>query len=60
MPWRGGFTRLADSSRVTLKRTQDGQETVLRVNARAMTNSASTQRLIIQDEDIITVPETLF
>jgi polysaccharide export outer membrane protein len=56
----GGFTRLADPSHVLLKRTEEGRETVQDVNAKAMANSASTQRLELQDEDTITVTESMF
>jgi polysaccharide export outer membrane protein len=56
----GGFTRMANASRVLLKRSENGRETVLTVDARAMEKSAGTQRLLIQNEDTITVPETLF
>ncbi len=56
----GGFTRLANASHVLLKRTENGRETVQTVDARAMQKSAGTQRLLIQNEDTITVPETLF
>jgi polysaccharide export outer membrane protein len=56
----GGFTRLANPSHVLLKRTQDGKETVEALNAKAMANSPKTQRLEIQNEDTITVPESLF
>jgi polysaccharide export outer membrane protein len=56
----GGFTRLANPSAVILKRSQDGRETVMKVDARAMENSSGTQRLLIANEDTITVPESMF
>jgi polysaccharide export outer membrane protein len=56
----GGFTRLANPTHVLLKRSENGRETVLVVNARAMSSSAGTERLRIQNEDTITVPESMF
>jgi polysaccharide export outer membrane protein len=56
----GGFTRLANPSHVLLKRSENGRETVVVVNARAMANSTGTRRLRIENEDTITVPESMF
>jgi polysaccharide export outer membrane protein len=56
----GGFTRLANPSHVLLKRSENGHETVTTVNAKAMEKSAGTQRLLIENEDTITVPESMF
>jgi polysaccharide export outer membrane protein len=56
----GGFTRLANPAKVLLKRSANGRETVLTLNAKAMANSTGTQRLRIQNEDTITVPESMF
>lgn len=56
----GGFTRIANSSRVYLKRIDGGHEVVLELNARAMAKSAGTQRMEIQNQDTITVSEIIF
>jgi polysaccharide export outer membrane protein len=56
----GGFTRIANPSRVLLKRSANGRETVLSVDAKAMENSPNTQRLELQDQDTITVTESMF
>jgi polysaccharide export outer membrane protein len=56
----GGFTRLADPAKVLLKRSDNGHETVMELNAKAMEKSTATQRLLIQNEDTITVPESMF
>jgi polysaccharide export outer membrane protein len=56
----GGFTRLANPAHVLLKRSENGHETVMIVNAKAMANSTDTQRLRIENEDTITVPESMF
>ena len=56
----GGFTRIANPAHVFLKRTQGGREFVEAYNAKAMQNSPKTQRLQLENEDTITVPESLF
>jgi protein involved in polysaccharide export with SLBB domain len=56
----GGFTRLANPSRVLLKRIENGKEIVLDLNAKAMGNSSETQRVEIENEDTITVNESMF
>ena len=56
----GGFTRIANTSHVLLKRTEDGRETVQELNAKAMANSPDTERLQLRNEDTITVPENMF
>jgi polysaccharide export outer membrane protein len=56
----GGFTRIADSSHVLLKREEEGRETVRELNAKAMANSPDTERVELSDGDTITVPENLF
>jgi polysaccharide export outer membrane protein len=56
----GGFTRIADPYHVLLKRTENGRETVRRINAKAMANSPDTQRLQLENEDTITVGESMF
>ena len=56
----GGFTRMANPAKVLLKRSENGQEQVIEVNAKAMAKSVGTQRLLIENEDTITVPESMF
>jgi polysaccharide export outer membrane protein len=56
----GGFTRIANPSRVLLKRSAHGHETVLALDAKAMANSPDTQRVEIENEDTITVTESMF
>jgi polysaccharide export outer membrane protein len=56
----GGFTRIADSSHVLLKRAEDGKESVRELNAKAMANSPGTERVELRNEDTITVPENMF
>ncbi len=56
----GGYTRIADSTRVTLKRRVAGKETVLTLDARKMARKASSEPVALQSGDIITVAERLF
>jgi len=56
----GGYTRIADSGRITLKRIIDGKESVVHLNAKKMANSASAASFDIMPGDIITVGESVF
>ena len=55
----GGFTRMADTARVTLKRVENGREVVRSLDARKMSRDGSTP-FKIQPGDMISVPERLF
>ena len=56
----GGYTRIADSGKVTLKRNVGGKDTVLRLNAKVMARDSKTTAFEIQPGDVITVSESLF
>ena len=56
----GGYTRIADPSKVTLRRKTEGRETVLRLNAKAMARDGNVAPVEIQPGDIITIGESLF
>ena len=56
----GGYTRIADPGKVTVKRRVNGQETVIRVDARKMAKSDSQSNFRIQPGDVITVGESIF
>jgi polysaccharide export outer membrane protein len=56
----GGYTRIADPSRITLKRTMDGKETLLHLNARKMAGGDTESEFTIDSGDIITVGESVF
>ncbi len=56
----GGYTRLADPSRVTLKRIVNRRETVFRFDAKKMARDESSKAVEIQPGDIIVVGERLF
>ena len=56
----GGYTRIADPSKITLKRTVNGKESVLRLNARKMAGGDAESSFDVRAGDIITVGESVF
>jgi protein involved in polysaccharide export with SLBB domain len=56
----GGYTRIANPGKVTVKRREGGQETVIRIDARKMARSSSESSFRIQPGDVITVGESIF
>ena len=56
----GGYSRLADPSRVTVKRRTDGKESVFRIDAKRMARDETTKAFEMAPGDIITVGERLF
>ena len=55
----GGYTAIADPTRITLKRLVNGRQTVLKLDAKRMAKDGSAP-VEIQSGDIITVGERLF
>jgi len=56
----GGYTRIADPSKVTLKRKENGKVTIVRLNARKMAKDDQMASFEIQPGDVITIGESLF
>ncbi len=56
----GGFTRLANSSRVTVKRAVEGYEVVRVLDAKRMAAESGTEHFIVLPGDTITVAERIF
>jgi polysaccharide export outer membrane protein len=56
----GGYTRIADPSKIALKRTVGGKETVMKFNAKEMAKNVRTATFEVLPNDIITVGESLF
>ncbi len=56
----GGYTRIADSAKIMLKRKVAGKESVMRLNAKVMARDAATAAFEIQPGDVITVGESIF
>ena len=55
----GGYTAIADPTRITLKRQANGRQAVLKLNGKKMAGDASAP-VEIQAGDIITIGERLF
>ena len=55
----GGYTRIADPAKITLKRIVDGQESVIKLNAKRMANE-NVSTFEVLSGDVITVGESVF
>lgn len=56
----GGYTRLANPSKVTLMRRTEGRENVFSFNARKMAAGTAESKFLVQPGDVITVAESRF
>lgn len=56
----GGYTRIADPGKITLKRTKNGRETVIKLNAKRMASGDANSEFEVLAGDVITVGESLF
>lgn len=56
----GGFTRLANTARVVVKRKIGGEEKVIKVNATKLAYQKTAKGFLLQSGDTISVPESLF
>ena len=56
----GGYTRIANPAKITLKRTVNGRDVVLKLNAKAMAVDGKFSRFEILPGDTISVPESIF
>jgi polysaccharide export outer membrane protein len=56
----GGFTRLANSADIIVKRNVDGEEKILRLNGKTMASDDRSQPFVILPGDTITVTERFF
>jgi polysaccharide export outer membrane protein len=56
----GGYTRIADPAKVTVKRRTEDRESVLRVDAKSMANGRSAGAFDVLPGDVITVGESIF
>ena len=55
----GGFSRIA-SNKITIKRTKNGQEQILKIDAKSVSENDSSDRPLVEPGDTITVGERLF
>jgi protein involved in polysaccharide export with SLBB domain len=56
----GGYTRLANPGKITVKRRVDGKETVFRVDGKRLAREENAEPFPIEAGDIITVAERFF
>lgn len=56
----GGYTRIANPSRVVLKRREGAKENVYEFNAKKMARSGADSTFLILPGDVITVSESIF
>jgi len=56
----GGYTRIAQPSRITLKRTVNGEEVVHKLDAKRMAKDGNQETFEVLPGDTITVGESLF
>ena len=56
----GGYTRIADAGKITIKRKTGDKEEVFKVNAKRMASNVNSERVTIQPGDTITVGESIF
>ncbi len=56
----GGYTRIGEPSRVTIKRTVSGRTTLIRLDASAMAEKEKTAIFDVKPDDVINVGETIF
>ncbi len=56
----GGYTRIADPAKITLKRQRGGTQAVMKLNAKEMAKDNKMTTFEIQEGDVITVGESLF
>ncbi len=56
----GGYTRIANPSKITLKRIESGKEITYRINAKKMADSRANNSISIKPGDVISVAESIF
>jgi len=56
----GGYTRIADPGNITVRRTENGQDQVMRFNGKRMARGDQSPDLVVRAGDVITVGESIF
>ncbi len=56
----GGYTRIADPAKITVKRRSNREETVLRVDGTRLARDQKSRAFTVESGDLITVGERLF
>lgn len=56
----GGYSRIADPSKITVKRNSNGKEAVIKINGKRMASGEENVNFEVVPGDIISVGESLF
>lgn len=56
----GGYTKIADPGRVTLRRNVNGEDKVYRINAKKLAKDKNAKPFYVKADDVITVGESIF
>lgn len=56
----GGYTKIADPGKVTVRRRVGGKEQVYQLNAKAMARDSNVKPFVVEPGDTITVAESIF
>lgn len=56
----GGTTRIANLKKVLVKRLVNGREQIIKVDVYSMASGARTMMFYVNEDDVITVPESFF
>jgi len=56
----GGYTRVADPGKITVKRNQGGRDDVIKINAKNLAKGTNQKEFEVAPGDVITVGESLF
>ena len=56
----GGYTRLAEPANVTVKRIENGAESLMKLNAKRMARGGASAAFKIRPGDVISVAESMF
>lgn len=56
----GGTTRIANLKKVMVKRVVNGREQIIKVDVHSMASGARTMMFYVNEDDVITVPESFF
>jgi protein involved in polysaccharide export with SLBB domain len=56
----GGYTRIAEPSNITVKRVENGAESLMKLNAKRMARGGASAAFKIHPGDVINVPESMF
>jgi protein involved in polysaccharide export with SLBB domain len=56
----GGYTRIADPGKITVRRTAQGKDEIIRLDGRKLARDAAAKPFEVRADDVITVGESLF